>query len=338
MNISKIVYALAALSLLLFAACSDLPPGYESATAHKYSQDSFSQRAMDYEDLQNQLGLLVRVDVESPDRSIEMSGALSRLVEAGMGRINRFKVTTQHMSGAASLHDGLAAVGDARASSRSASNFDIYLDLKIKLYHESSTNPRTKDFMHKYQTSLSWTLSMATTGEVIASFEDLQGGEITPVTTTGLGGNITGGHNYKDQSSVDSILYDSVQPVLGEMLTDISGRFPVVGIAKGATSSRINLDKGTGAGLTGRENFLVILNNGGIEVPVMRGSAETIGRNKTTIKISKQMKDADTAMFLREFKENPGAAIANNTVYVVSDGFGIPEEWSSASKRLRGDR
>jgi hypothetical protein len=261
---------------------------------------------------------------------LPISPDLSSRLQTEMAKLKRFTIYSAHNRGGVTFFEDLSDV-DPNAKLTEASqvrNIDLVLSGRVTVTKERQD--RYNDTLLIYEVECDFSCEDLKTHTV--KFAEKAKGrtarkQLFSITQRKLAG-------YDDADEQQAITQAAMK-ALAVVANKLGNTFPVGGEISGITSSgeRMTLDKGFDDGIGAKQQCVVFINDGGVDVPVALAEAVP-GNNTSSLSIYKwNHGDKDAEPLVKALLKDPRGFMKNGTkVYAVGYGLSVPPEWESANK------
>ena len=162
------------------------------------------------------------------------------------------------------------------------------------------------------------------------AFSELAVGKARPRWQTLIGGRASGGF---DATTEQMAVWEAAQNALIELCNKLGNTYPsgghIVGVSR--TGDRMQLDKGFNEGIGINQQCCIIIDDGGVKIPLAIAEAAPETTSPTSsLKIWRWNEaDPDAKAIMDEFKANPRKFFEanNNCLYGCGYGLPVPPEW-----------
>lgn len=252
---------------------------------------------------------------------------LSTRLQTEMAKLKRFTVYSAHNRDGVMFFEELADVDPSTQLAQPKKTRAIDLVLSAQVTVTKETIRRYYDSLIIYEVECDFSCEDLKTHTV--KFADKAKGRTARTKVRTRTGRTAAGFMEKDaQQAVNQ----AAMKALMVLANKLGNTFPVGGRIIGASGSgdRLQLDKGFEDGIGNKQQCVIFINDGGVDVPLALAEA-TPGNDKSTLVVYRWNKsDPDAKPLIREYQDNPKGFLKRNKVYAVGYGLSTPPEWENA--------
>lgn len=252
---------------------------------------------------------------------------LSTRLQTEMAKLKRFTIFSAHNRGGVMFFQDLSDVeeGVTLAEAEDVRDIDIVLTGKITVTKERQD--RYNDTVLIYEVECDFSCEDLKTRTV--KFAEKAKGRTARKVLLSFSGRKTAGF---DDSDEQQAITQAAMKALAVVANKLGNTYPVGGKVAGISASgdRMTLGKGFEDGVGNKQQCVVYVDDGGVDVPIALAEASPAS-DKSTLTVYKWNKgDADAKPLIRELQDAPRQFLKNNKVYAVGYGLSVPPEWDNA--------
>lgn len=252
---------------------------------------------------------------------------LSTRLQTELAKLKRFTIFSTHNRGGVMFFQDLADVDSdvSLVEAEDVRNIDLILTGKITVTKERQD--RYNDTVLIYEAECDFSCEDLKTRTVMVA-EKGKGRSARKVLLSFSGRKMAGFSDDDEQQAITQ----AVMKALADAANKLGNTFPVGGKVTGITASgdRMTLSVGFEDGIGNKQQCVVYVDDGGVDVPIALAEAAP-STDKSTLTVYKWNKsDADAKPLIRELQDAPRQFLKNNKVYAVGYGLSIPPEWENA--------
>ncbi len=334
----KISYGISFLGILALVGCATpevpLEPTLTTFSREKLEDMDEIALPMNYS-IENFRKLQLGVAFESvtgidkkTGEPISVSQDLSARLQTEMAKLKRFTIYSAHNRGGVMFFEELADVDPSAslAQPTKARNIDLVLSARVSVTKERQD--RYNDTLLIYEVECDFNCEDLKTHTV--KFAEKAKGRTARKQILSFSGRKMAGYSDADE---EQAITNAAMKALAVIANKLGNTFPVGGQVVGVSSSgdRMQLDKGFEDGIGHKQQCVIFVNDGGVDIPLALAEA-TPGSNKSTLSVYKWNKsDADAKTLIREYQDAPKQFLRRNKIYAVGYGLSTPPEWENAN-------
>ncbi len=264
-------------------------------------------------------------------KPLSISTGLSSRMQTEMAKLKRFTIFSAHNRGGVSYFQSLSDVeGDVNlAKPVDAKKLDYILSGSVIVTKERQD--RYNDTIVIYEVECDFSCEDLKTRTV--KFAEKAKGRTARKQILSYSGRALAGH---DSSDEEQAITQAALKALAVMANKLGNTFPVGGRIVGASSSgdRIQLNKGFEDGIGAKQQCVIYVDDGGVDIPVglAEASPSSTTSNLNVYRWNDGWGQKDAQVIIDAYKENPKSYIRKNKVYAVGYGLSVPPEWDNANK------
>lgn len=252
---------------------------------------------------------------------------LSSRLQTEMKKLKRFTIFSAHNRNGVMFFQDLADVeGNVPlASPTSVRNIDLVLSGKLTVTKERQD--RYNDTVLIYEVECDFSCEDLKT-RTVKFAEKAKGRTARKVILSYSGRKMAGFDSADEQQAITQAALKALAVVANKL----GNTYPVGGKITGITGSgeRMQLGKGFDDGIGHKQQCVVFVTDGGVDVPIALAEA-TPGNASSSLTVYRWNKrDVDAKPLIRELLDAPKQFLKNNSVYAVGYGLSVPPEWDSA--------
>ena len=259
---------------------------------------------------------------------ISVSQDLSTRLQTEMAKLKRFTIYSAHNRGGVMFFEELADVDPTAklAKPKKVRNIDLVLSARVSVTKERQD--RYNDTLLIYEVECDFNCEDMKTHTV--KFAEKAKGRTARKQVLSFSGRKMAGYSDADE---EQAITNAAMKALAVIANKLGNTFPVGGQVVGVSSSgdRMQLNKGFEDGIGHKQQCVIFVNDGGVDVPLALAEA-TPGTDKSTLVVYKWNKsDPDAKPLIREYQDAPKQFLKRNKVYAVGYGLSTPPEWENAN-------
>ena len=260
-------------------------------------------------------------------QALSIDPNLSTRLQTEMAKLKRFTIFSAHNRGGVMFFQYLGDVeeGVTLVEAENVRDIDIVLTGKITVTKERQD--RANDRLMIYEVECDFSCEDLKTRTV--KFAEKAKGLTARRMVFTTSGRRLGGFDPSDEQQA---ITQAAMKALAVVANKLGNTYPVGAKVTGISASgdRMNLSKGFEDGIGNKQQCVIYVDDGGIDVPIALAEA-TPGADKSTLSVYKWNKrDADAKPLIRELQDAPRQFLKNNKVYAVGYGLSVPPEWDNA--------
>ena len=252
---------------------------------------------------------------------------LSTRLQTEMAKLKRFTIFSAHNRGGVMFFQDLGDVDSdvSLAEAEDVRNIDIILTGKITVTKERQD--RYNDTLLIYEVECDFSCEDLKT-RTVKFAEKAKGRTARKVLLSFSGRKMAGFDDSDEQQAITQAAMKALAVVANKLGNTYPVGAKVTGIS--ASGDRMNLSKGFEDGIGNKQQCVIYVDDGGVDVPIALAEAAP-GTDKSTLTVYKWNKrDADAKPLIRELQDAPRQFLKNNKVYAVGYGLSVPPEWDNA--------
>ena len=259
--------------------------------------------------------------------ALKIDPNLSTRLQTEMAKLKRFTIFSAHNRGGVMFFQDLSDVeeGVTLAEAEDVRDIDIVLTGKITVTKERQD--RENDRLLFYEVECDFSCEDLKT-RTVKFAEKAKGHTVRRMVFTTSGRRLAG----FDPSDEQQAITQAAMKALAVVANKLGNTYPVGGKVAGISASgdRMTLGKGFEDGVGNKQQCVVYVDDGGVDVPIALAEASPAS-DKSTLTVYKWNKDdADAKLLIRELQDAPRQFLKNNKVYAVGYGLSVPPEWDNA--------
>lgn len=252
---------------------------------------------------------------------------LSTRLQTEMAKLKRFTIFSAHNRGGVMFFQDLSDVeeGVTLVEAEDVRDIDIVLTGKITVTKERQD--RENDRLLFYEVECDFSCEDLKT-RTVKFAEKAKGRTVRRMVFTTSGRRLAGFDPADEQQAITQ----AAMKALAVVANKLGNTYPVGGKVAGISASgdRMTLGKGFEDGVGNKQQCVVYVDDGGVDVPIALAEASPAS-DKSTLTVYKWNKDdADAKPLIRELQDAPRQFLKNNKVYAVGYGLSVPPEWDNA--------
>lgn len=258
---------------------------------------------------------------------LAVSQDLSTRLQTEMAKLKRFTIYSAHNRGGVTFFEELADVDSATTLQKPDRTRDIDIVLSGRLTVTKERHDRYNDTLLIYEVECDFSCEDLKTRTV--KFAEKAKGRTARKQVLSFSGMKMAGFTDEDEQQA---ITQAAMKALAVVANKLGNTFPVGGKITGVSASgeRLQLDKGFDDGIGNRQQCVVFVNDGGVDVPLALAEASP-GTDSSTLSAYRwNTDDPDAKVLIREYRDAPRQFLKNYKVYAVGYGLSTPPEWEEA--------
>lgn len=300
-----------------------------------YSRDDIlSQREIDFPlnySRTNFRKLLMGVAFESisgkdleTGKDLPISQDLSTRLQTEMAKLKRFTIFSAHNRGGVMFFQELADVDEdvQVASAENVRKMDIILSARVTVTKERHEGYRNNILIYAVECDVNCEDMRTHT----VKFAEKAKGTSRREHLLTISGVRAAGYSEEDEQQA---ITEAAMDALANIANKLGNTYPVGGTISGisSTGERMQLDKGFEDGVGNKQQCVIYVDDGGIDIPLALAEASP-GPNTANLRILRwNTRDDDAEPLIESLQAAPKEFLKQNKVYAAGYGMSVPPEW-----------
>lgn len=256
-----------------------------------------------------------------------VSDDLSSRLQTEMAKLKRFTIFSAHNRSGVTFFQELTDVGEAAMKEPvDMQELDLVLSGRVTVTKER--NDRYNDTVLIYEVECDFSCEDLATKTV--KFAEKAKGRTARKQLLSFSGRKMAGYSDEDEQQA---ITQAAMKALAVVANKLGNTFPVGGKITGSTrtGNRLTLDKGFEDGIGNKQQCVIFVNDGGVDIPVALAEAAPGAQGTSNLTVYRwNDDDPDAEPLIEDFRKNGNSFVKQNDVYAVGYGLSVPPEWENA--------